>query len=125
MITARDLREQWIGTIWAIYGPDGSGEADHIVLTSAVDNWLDDGEKAGRADPILDYVDSYLANEGPWCNVCGCSCETHIVDNGVGRTEFQGAVSNHVQYSVESICCDGIPYEDPLLTIELSGGDDE
>ena len=121
MITARDLRLQFVGMTWAIYGPEGSNEADTIVLTAAVDSWIDDGEKTGSAYPILDYIDSYLASDGPWCNVCGCLCETHIVDNGVGKTEFQGQVSNDVQYDVESTCCDGVPYEDPLLTIELQG----
>jgi len=120
-VTLKSLRDQFTGLCVEILGPDGSCEADPIVIGAAVDDWIEDAQKNGKVSPVLDYVEGYIGQEGPWCNQCGCPCSTEVVDNGVGVTEFWGHKSTHVQYDIESTCCDGVPYSDPLLTVEIEG----
>ena len=121
VVTLRELRDQFAGLCVEILGPDGSSEADPTVINAAVNNWIDEAENSGTITPILDYVEGFIAQEGPWCNECGCPCGTQWVDNGIGSYEFHGMKGNDTQWVLETDCCDGVPYEDPLLTIEAEG----
>ena len=120
-ITLRELREQFAGMAVELLGPDGSSEASVEVINAAVNDWIDEVENSGTITPILDYVEGFIAQDGPWCNECGCPCKTEWEDQGIGSYEFHGMKGNDTQMVLVTTCCDAVPYEDALLTIEYEG----
>lgn len=119
VITLEELRDQFIGLCIEVYGMEGKALADNAVIAAGVDDWIAVGNTTGTVYPLLDYLEGFFSQRDyPWCSECGHPSDVRVVDNGVGKTEFQGVVSNDIQTVLETTCCEGVPYDDALLTLE-------